>query len=229
MKEKYQELLNEIEKNKDIKYQEFSSVIAASKVPMIGVRIPILREIAKKNKNINLDEFIKFYKGNTFEERMLFGLLIAYSNNIEIYDKYLPIYAKEIVDWSLCDSVATSLKLIRKDNEHFYKMVIDFINSKEEFIIRFGIIILFDHYLNDKYVDKVIEELIRIKSDKYYVNMAIAWLLCELYIKYPNKIDKYLNSNYFDKFVLNKAISKINDSYRIDKKVKEMLKERRTR
>lgn len=57
--------------------------------------------------------------------------------------------------------------------------------------------------------------------------MALSWIICEVYIKYPEKIDKFICINYLDKFVLNKSISKIRDSYRVSKKDKEELKKRR--
>lgn len=63
----------------------------------------------------------------------------------------------------------------------------------------------------------------KIESDKFYINMAEAWLVCELYIKYPNKVKKFIAKNNLNKFTQNKAISKIHDSYRVSKEDKEML------
>ena len=54
--------------------------------------------------------------------------------------------------------------------------------------------------------------------------MAIAWLLCELIIKKKDKAIEYLKNNKVNKFVLNKTISKCNDSFRITKEDKELLK-----
>ena len=54
--------------------------------------------------------------------------------------------------------------------------------------------------------------------------MANAWLISICYIKYPDKTNKYLRNNNLDDFTYNKAISKICDSYRVDKKDKEILK-----
>ena len=38
--------------------------------------------------------------------------------------------------------------------------------------------------------------------------MAISWLLCECYIKYQNKTDQFISSEYLDKFVLIKLFLK---------------------
>jgi hypothetical protein len=57
--------------------------------------------------------------------------------------------------------------------------------------------------------------------------MAIAWLLSICYIKYPKETSKYLDNTKIDDFTYNKTISKICDSYRIDKETKEKLKKKR--
>ena len=53
--------------------------------------------------------------------------------------------------------------------------------------------------------------------------MARAWLLCECFIKYENETLKYLENNNLDKFTINKTISKIRDSFRVDKKTKDYI------
>ena len=226
-KEKYNNLIQELYNQKDDAYATFSSSLLNNNIKLIGVRIPILRDIAKKISKTNIEEYLKYYKGNTEEEILLLGLSIAYTNNKEIYDKYLELYSKEITDWQLCDVVANTLKLIKKENDYFYPFVLNMLNKDNEFQVRFGLVILLNYYLNDNYIDKVINNILNINTDKYYINMALSWLICEIYIKYPIKIDKYLNNKYFNKFVINKSISKINDSYRITQEVKQMLKERR--
>ena len=46
--------------------------------------------------------------------------------------------------------------------------------------------------------------------------MAIAWLLCECFIKEQNKTIEYLNNNDINLFVKNKLLQKCRDSYRVD-------------
>ena len=50
--------------------------------------------------------------------------------------------------------------------------------------------------------------------------MAEAWLICEIFIKYENIGLKYLEHNHLNKFTVNKAISKIRDSYRVSEYMK---------
>ncbi|MDD2208088.1 MAG: DNA alkylation repair protein, partial [Bacilli bacterium] len=191
----------------------------------IGVKIPVLRKIAKEIDN--LDEFISYYQGRYFEETMVLGLTLGYLKDKKLLAGYLMFYAGEITDWSLCDTPASNMKLIKKNNEYFIGYINDLINTGEEFKIRFGLILLLSHYVNDNYIDYILDKCISLKSNMYYVNMAISWLLCECYIKYKDKTDKYISSLYLDKFVLNKTISKICDSYRVSISDKASLKKRK--
>lgn len=59
--------------------------------------------------------------------------------------------------------------------------------------------------------------------DKYYVNMGIAWLLCECFIKHREKTLAYLLKSNINTFTFNKTISKIKESYRVSSEDKIYL------
>ena len=99
--------------------------------------------------------------------------------------------------------------------------------SDKEFISRVGLIIILSHFISEKNLDTIFEVLNKIKSDLFYINMAEAWLVCELYIKNPKETMKFIKKKKLNKFTQNKAISKINDSYRVSKEEKEILKKYR--
>jgi 3-methyladenine DNA glycosylase AlkD len=63
----------------------------------------------------------------------------------------------------------------------------------------------------------------QMKSDKFYVNMAQAWLISEMYIKYPGMTKEFLKSNNLNDFTQNKAISKIKESFRANEEEKKLL------
>ena len=54
--------------------------------------------------------------------------------------------------------------------------------------------------------------------------MGAAWLIAEIYIKFPEKANMYISNNKLDDFTHNKAIQKICESFRVEKSVKEYLK-----
>ena len=97
------------------------------------------------------------------------------------------------------------------------------LKSKNNFSKRFGLIILLNYYLHDIYIDKTLELVSNLKTDDYYVSMAISWLIASSYIKYQEKTLIYL-VNIKNDFIYNKAISKIIDSRQISKKEKDFVK-----
>jgi len=226
-KELYKEFISNLFNLRNEKYKNFSQKLIMNSKEMIGVNIPTLRKIAKKISTTDLESFLKYYQGKYFEETLVYGLILGYLKDKNMLKKYLISYSKEITDWSLCDTPATNMKLIGKNQKEFFPYIKKLLLSKKEFPIRFGLILLLSQYLNDDYINYILDTCINLKSDSYYVNMAISWLLCECYIKYQNKTDQFISSEYLDKFVLNKTISKISDSYRVSLINKENLKKRR--
>ena len=53
--------------------------------------------------------------------------------------------------------------------------------------------------------------------------MAISWLLCEIFINFKEETIKYLETCKLNDFIINKAIQKIRESYRVSKYDKEYL------
>lgn len=47
------------------------------------------------------------------------------------------------------------------------------------------------------------------KDDRYYVKMAMAWVIAEIFIKFRQSALRLLETKKLDKFVQNKTISKI--------------------
>ena len=95
--------------------------------------------------------------------------------------------------------------------------------SSEEFISRTGLVIILSHFVNKNNLNTIYETLNKIDSDKFYINMAESWLICDLFIKHREETLEFLKNNKLNKFTQNKAISKIHDSYRVTKEDKELL------
>ncbi len=65
----------------------------------------------------------------------------------------------------------------------------------------------------------------QIKSDKYYVNMAVAWAISICLIKFYNETIEYLENNTFlDNWTYNKSVQKAIESYRITNEQKDKLR-----
>ena len=225
-KNNYNIFTNYLYSLQDKNYLEFhKGILNDDKANIIGIRIPILKKIAKEIAKSNYDDFIKYNKHNTYEEIMLHGLVIGYLKRPfkEILD-YLNIFIPYNTNWAVNDTVCANLKIFKKNLDEGYKYINKLIKSNNAWNIRFGLVLLLDHYINNDYIDKILNISNNIKNDEYYVKMANAWLISFCYIKYPKETNKFLLNNKLDDLTFNKAISKICDSYRVDNDKKEILK-----
>lgn len=230
-KENYKEFIEYLKSLKDEEYKKFhSSLVLNSKYEMIGIRLPIMRKIAKEISKINMEGFLKYISGDTkkmynkyYEEIMIQGLVIASIKDEKIFYKYFKNHIIKIDNWALCDTFCNSIKIVEKYEEKYFPLAIDMCLNEKEFISRTGLVIILSHFVNEKNLNKIFETLNKIESDKFYINMAEAWLICDLYIKHPKETLEFIKHNNLNKFTHNKAISKIHDSYRVSNEDKEYL------
>lgn len=208
------------------KYREFSRKLVFTKYEILGVKLPIIRDIAK---NLSENEKLRVLKNDlnfsTFEEYLIYGFILGYSKIP--YEEFLLYFYKFIpyVDnWSLCDSTIASMKIIAKNCEKFSFELDKLFNSKNEFYLRIAFVILLDYFIDDKWLDYIFYKCDNVNFDAYYVKMAKAWLLSVCFIKYKEKTLKYLINSKLDDFTFNKTISKICDSYRVTAIDKECVK-----
>ena len=206
---------------KDDEYQKFNQKIVKTD-NIIGIRLPILKNIAKIIAKNDYLSFIKNNKHQYSEEIMLHGLVITYlkidfNESIKLFDEYI----KYIDSWATCDSVVMNYKIVSKNLDICLIKIKEYLKSDKPFIKRVGIVLLF-YYLNDDYIDEVLKLINSIKSEDYYVKMANAWLISICLVKYYDKTVKFLKSCQLDDWTYNKALQKAIESYRI--KDKETLR-----
>ena len=221
----YSDIRLELTKNIDDKYQAFVSKANPTDRPILGVRIPIVREIAKKIPTEDFAEILKVTPVSQ-EELMLRGMLIARMPYEEML-KNLDSQVKLIDDWCSCDTFCASLKpLVKKHRQEFFEQKIDYyLKSSQVFTARVGLVLLLGSYVILDYLPVIFDRIEGLKDrEEYYIKMAIAWLLAECFIKHPEETLGYLQVSKLPKWTFNKAISKICDSYRVEKDAKDYLK-----
>lgn len=219
------ELREKLFEVQDKEYQKFQSKLCPNINNIIGVRIPILRKMAKQIAKENAEEFLNNTKIEFYEEKMLYGFVIGYmKENLSEKLKYLDKFVPMIDNWAICDCSINTFKFVQNNLEEIWNYLQKYVKSNKEYELRFVIIMLMDYYLVDNYIDKVLELYNQIKNDGYYVKMAVAWAIAEAYIKYPEKVMKVLRENNLDNFTYNKTLQKMIESYRIDKSVKDTLR-----
>jgi 3-methyladenine DNA glycosylase AlkD len=216
----YDELLNELNASAENDYKLFTQkLLKNDKINVLGVRIPKLRQIAKKYREkaeelINLpDEF--------YEVTFVKLCAVAYLP----YDRYTSLLdecVKRIDNWCTCDSFIA--KCVENNRDDFLKYVDKYLSESGEFYQRFALVCLLHYYVEEKYLPKIFECVNRADTSLFYVHMAAAWLIAEVLAKHYDKGVEYLLSGTLDKRTHNKAIQKATESYRISEEDKKYLK-----
>ena len=194
---------------------------------IIGVRIPKLRNYAKELlKKYKCQDLLNILEDEYYEEIMLKGMLIGLNQkeNIEETIKRIKKFIPEINNWAICDTFCAGLKTTKKNKEKIWEIIKEYLESKQEFEIRFAVVMILDYYIEEKYLKEIYKICDKIKHEGYYVKMAVAWCLSICLIKYYDQTIEYLNNCHLDDFTYQKSIQKAIESYRITKEQKEELK-----
>ena len=209
----------------DLKYKEFHSSLCPNVDKIIGVRVPELRKMAKEIAVQDYAQFLQTCEDKYYEELVLQGLVIGYSKiSIQETFEYLKKFVPKINSWAVCDTTCSNLKITKKHMKEMWEFLEQYINSQNEYEIRFALVMYLNYYLTDEYIDEILQKVDKITNKEYYVQMAIAWLISFAYIKQKDKTEEYLQKNNLDKFTQNKSIQKICESFRVEEKDKEKLR-----
>ncbi len=212
----------------DSKYKSFHSNLCPGINNILGIRVPVLREYAKKLiKKYSFEELINNIDDEYYEEIMLQGMLIGLNSkeNFNVIKKYIEGYIPKIDNWAICDTFCAGLKIVNQNKENMWGFIKQYLDSDQEFYLRFAIVIILDYYIEEKYLEEIFRIFNNIQSEYYYVKMAIAWAISICLIKYYDKTINYLkNNSKIDKWTYNKSLQKAIESYRITKDQKELLK-----
>ena len=222
-----QEIKKELQNLADTKYKEFHKGLCPGTENIIGVRVPVLREYAKKlSKKYEIDDLLENIDDEYYEEIMLQGMLIGLKKDKEIANilKNIEKFVPKIDNWAVCDTFCAGLKITKKNLDKMWEFLQKYVKSSKEFEIRFGVVMILDYYITESYLDRNFKIFDSIKSDKYYVQMAVAWAVSMCLIKFYDKTIEYLNKCKLDKFTYNKALQKAIESYRITNEQKEELR-----
>lgn len=205
-----------LKEHSELGYADFNKKYISTKYKILGVRIPLLKKYAKDIE----PEFIELSDNLTHEEILLYGFSAVKFKSEQL--EYLTNILPYIDNWATCDCIVQSMKNLNDENA--YKFFSDLLWSDKEFYIRVGIVGLMRNFLKTDKIGEILKNLANIKSDAYYVKMAIAWFLAELSAINFELSFKFI-SQTDDKFIRNKAISKSRESYRLSIEQKEKLLE----
>lgn len=202
------------------------SAFNASLIPdedlIYGLTMNEIRNVAKKIGNPLC--FMEVNDYSSYELKQIQACLISRIKDIEIaliaFEKFMPY----VDSWAVCDNLCQSFKLAKKYPDKVLGLLRKYYADKHEFIVRIVAVMLMTYYLDDKYIDEVLNVYDRLYLEDYYAKMAVAWGLATAMAKQRAKTYMYLLDNHLDDWTYNKAIQKMIESYRISDEDKAILK-----
>lgn len=212
--------------NQDLSYRDFNSKLIPNinRDKIIGVRMPILRKIARDIVDCDyIEEFLDELPHKYQEENILHGIILSIKyKDIDVLldklDKFLPY----IDNWAITDII--SPKIFKKYPDKVYEKIKIWINSDNEYVIRFGVVSLLQFYLDDNFRLDELELVKNINSDYFYVKMAVSWFYSFALIKQYDATIKYFEDKKLGMWIHNKSIQKAIESYRISDDRKDYLR-----
>lgn len=178
---------------------------------ILGVKVPVLRKMAKDLSKDYLDQLPHLY----YEEDMLHDFVINRLNREEALGairNFLPY----LDNWAVVDSL---------DPKSFYgdpslmRYYLELSEDPRPYVSRLGIVLSLRHIEEDTL--GAINRLKDITSDHYYVQMALGWFFAEAVLYAPEEVLSLLGEGGLERSVHKKTIRKINESRRVDQRIKE--------
>lgn len=220
--------MNKIQKllfdNADEKYRDFHSSLIpdVDKAKIIGVRVPVIKKLAKELKKINpqtVDEFLSELPHEYYDENMLHANLLCDVKDFDKAIEYTEMFLPYIDNWAVCDTF--NPKVFAKHKDELWQKIEEWLSSSRVYTERFGIVMAMRYFLDEDFAEDKFQRIVSVKSDEYYVNMAIAWYMSVALVKQYDVAIKVLQSGKLKDRVHNKSIQKAIESFRIsdDKKV----------
>ncbi len=217
-KEAYESFRKELFSQGEEAYKNFNAKLLCSELPVIGLRVPLLRKTAAKIAKEDGVRFLEICGRNTYEERLLYGLVAA---GLPIpYEDFLPYcdhYTEHLVEnWAHCDIFCSSVKKSIKGHEKdFFDHIENYLQSENPWAVRVGLVMMLSNFLTEEFLSEVIERTDAICSEHYYVRMAQAWLLATAWAKDRALMMEYIKHHHLDAWTFRKFIQKCCESYRV--------------
>ena len=206
-------------------YAAFNKRIVNTKMPVIGVRVPDLRRLARElapgMSAADISELLTA-QNESFDYVLLCGLLITHARlddqmAIDLTKQYLP----HVDSWAHIDIFVEKKR--RFAGEMWQDFALECLRSEAEFTVRYGIVSLMTNFLDEVHIDQVFAALRGIKHDGYYVKMALAWLYATAAVHFFELTLAELENGHIDAWTRNKAYQKMRESRRFTPEEQEII------
>ena len=206
-------------------YATFNQRIVNTKMPVIGVRVPDLRRLARElaldMSAADISELLTA-QNESFDYVLLCGLLITHvriddQTAIDLTKQYLP----HVDSWAHIDVFVEKKR--RFAGEMWWDFALECLLSEAEFTVRYGVVSLMTNFLDEAHIDQVFAALRNVTHDGYYVEMALAWLYATAAVNFFERTLAELENRQIDTWTRNKAYQKMRESRRFTPRQQQII------
>lgn len=218
-------VLERLMKFQDNDYRDFQSNLVPNieKDTIIGVRTPLMRQVAKEVFNTNEGkEFINSLPHKYYEENLVHFFIISmikdfYECKSEV-ERFLPY----VNCWPVSDQ--SSPKVFKKNHDKLLPLIKKWISSTHVYTARFGIRMLMNEFLDDDFKEEYLGLVLAKDEDDYYLKMMVAWYFATALAKQYDATIKVFEKHELSDWCHKKSIQKALESFRVSDTHKEYLK-----
>ena len=198
-------------------YAAFNQRIVNTKMPVIGVRVPDMRQLARElapgTSAADIGKLLLKAQNESFDYVLLCGLLITHARlddqtAIDLAKQYLP----HVDSWAHIDTFVEKKRQFAGDI--WWDFALECLQNEAEFTVRYGVVSLMTNFLDEAHIDQVFAALRNVKHDGYYVKMALAWLYATAAVHFFELTLAELENEHIDAWTRNKAYQKMRESRR---------------
>jgi hypothetical protein cdivTM_08458 len=210
-------------------YAAFNQRIVNTKMPVIGVRVPDLRRLARELASgmsaADISELLTA-QNESFDYVLLCGLLITHARlddlvAIDLAKQYLP----HVDSWAHIDVFVEKKR--RFAGEVWWDFALECLQSEAEFTVRYGVISLMTNFLDETRIDQVFAALQNVRHDGYYVKMGLAWLYATAAVHFLELTLAELENGHIDTWTRNKAYQKMRESRRFTPEEQRIIRQQK--
>ncbi|MDO5716679.1 MAG: DNA alkylation repair protein [Tissierellia bacterium] len=211
----------------DLGYKSFTEglIPTLDKERILGVRMPAIRSLGKsmmKEEPEKVYAFLQNLPHGTYDENQLHAVFIneerEYQRALDALYSFLP----HVDNWATCDVL--SPKVFQNHRQDLLPHIRQWMGDEREYVCRFGIKMLMEHFLGEQYDKSLLYEVANIDREDYYVKMMVAWFFSMVLVHQYEDGLEILKEGLLSKWIHDKTIQKAVESRRIPAERKEALR-----
>lgn len=177
-------------------YRAFSQKLLPPGTPLLGVRLTVIRKLARAQAAGDWQAYLDTAWDDSFEERMAQGMTLGLARaSLAEKTPYILRFLSKIDNWSLCDSFCASLKAAKSEPDATLALIDRCIASPEPYIARFAVVQLLMYYADAQTLPGTLARLERVTAQKDAAQVAVAWALSIAYKTDPARVLAFMEES----------------------------------